>query len=96
MKEIEEAKKVVKELAIETNRLITLRTNCWLCGSKKEITKHHLKAITKHGKNEEYIFVCSNCHRILESFKNIINTLNKNKKLSITNFKRMNKSIDLF
>lgn len=96
MEEIEELKKLVEDLAIETNRLIILRSNCWLCGSKKEITKHHIKSITKYGKNDEYIFICRKCHNILEGFKNIIETLKGQKKLSITNFKRMNKVIETF
>ena len=97
MKEIKEyilkLENILKETEVKLKELKAHQTKCCICGSKKEITKHHIKPLKKYPKNKEVIYICRNCHNILESFKFIISVLKQKKKLSITNFKQMNKSI---
>ena len=80
-KELKKENKLLKaEIEAYTGR-------CILCGSRENLTKHSL--IGKH--RFPFVVICEKHHRMIEGYKLIINVLNKNKKLSVTNFKKMNK-----
>ena len=81
-KKIKELEKLVRVL---DNRL----NSCWLCGSKKDITFHHIKPRKKYPKNNCKITLCRSCHNKIELFKLIVSIMKKEKRLSITRFKQI-------
>jgi rRNA maturation endonuclease Nob1 len=66
----EEIKEIIREVLRET----TPKDFCYVCGNK-EITIHHLriediKSKKNKGKVRGTIYLCENCHRIVEDIVN--------------------------
>ena len=67
---------------------------CWLCGKKTDITQHHIKSIKKHGRNCYKIPLCEKHHQLIENIKDAIEIMEKEKRLSITRFKQLLKTME--
>ena len=72
-----------------------LQYSCWLCGSSKEITEHHIEPFNKRSPGKDgkgKIIVCRDCHNKIESIKSALEVCFGSKKLSITEFKKVIKT----
>jgi hypothetical protein len=83
--ETEELRKEITELRSRFNA-------CWLCG--KIPTKHHLNPKNK-AKEKGTIPLCRECHNYIEEVKKIIELMKKEKRLSVTRFKQLLKTMEL-
>ncbi len=89
--ELEELTELVNKLEIEIKELKELKEACWICGSKKEVTKHSLKG--EH--QPPYVPLCRKDHNKIELFKLIVKIMNKEKRLTIYRFKQLLKELDV-
>jgi len=83
-------KKEIKELENLIERAERLYYRCWICGSDNNITKHSLTG--NHQK--PFIILCRPCHDDIENYKEIIKIMRKQKRISVTNFKKLLKSFE--
>jgi len=90
MKKIE-LKEQIEYLESLLEQFEKIKSHCWLCGNKKDLTKHHIQPKTKRGNSDGlgYIILCRSCHEIVENIKIAISVCKKEKKLTIYQFKRI-------
>ena len=92
MNEIDEQFKEFEKIISDLKKL---KFRCWLCGKPKDLTKHHITPQKIVGKVKTgTIPLCKECHRYIEDVKAIIEIMKKEKRLSVTRFKQLLKTLE--
>jgi len=71
------------------SKLLQRNVRCWSCGKKGKLTEHHIST------NKEFrIFLCRDCHDIVERVKMIIQICKKEQRFTITRFKQLRNEME--
>jgi rubrerythrin len=90
-KSVKENEKLKFKIVSLNNEIEILKIykRCIFCGTHKNLTKHHLKGIKKNGENKYQVYVCRKHHDDIEMIKRAIEIMERNKKVSIVEFRKI-------
>jgi hypothetical protein len=90
-KSVKENERLKLNIALLSNEINILRIyrRCIFCGTDVHLTKHHIKGIKENGKNKYKVYVCREHHDDIEMIKRAIEIMERNKKVSVVEFRKI-------